>query len=392
MKAQQLWLVLLCGAAVFAAGTISNAMGNQGGKADKYWVFVGTQTGGKSTSKGIYRLELDPATGRLTTAELAAEAEQPTFLTINPNGKFLYTVGEYAKIGDKKAGAISAFALDAKTGNLRFLNRQSSGGGGPCHVSLDREAKCVLAANYNTGSVCCLPIKSDGSLGEATAFIQHQGKSVVPGRQDGPHGHSINVDPTNKLAIAADLGLDKLLLYNFDASKGTLQPHEPPAVDLAKGAGPRHFAFHPNGKFAYSINELDSTVTPLVYDAGKGSFTALKTVSTLPQPTKGNSTAEVVVHPSGKFLYGSNRGHNSIAIFAIDEKTGQLTPQGHQAKDIKTPRNFALDPTGTLMLVANQDGDSILVFRVDLKTGQLTPTESRVDVPRPVCVRFVPKG
>jgi len=383
MTTQRLWWLALFGLAAFALGT---APTEGRGKNDKFWVFVGTQTSGKQPAKGIYRLELDSATGRLTSAELAAETAQPTFLAIHPNSNFLYSVGE-----DAKSGAISAYALDSKTGKLTFLNKQSSGGGGPCHVLVDREAKCVLAANYNTGSVCCLPIKSDGSLAEATAFIQHQGKSIVPGRQDGPHAHSINVDAANRIAIAADLGLDKLLIYRFDPAKGTLQPNEPPALDLAKGAGPRHFTFHPNGKFAYAINELDSTVTALSYDAGKGVLTPLQTLSTLPKPTKGNSTAEVVVHPSGKFLYGSNRGHNSIAIFAIDEKTGQLTAMGHQDKDIKTPRNFAIDPTGTLMIVANQDSGSLVVFRVDQKTGALTPTDIRVEVPRPVCVRFVAK-
>jgi 6-phosphogluconolactonase len=389
---RQLCWLAMCSLVVLVLGIDATAPGNQGGKSDKYWVFLGTQTPKGSGSKGIYRCELDVASGRLNNLELAAETQQPTFLAIHPNGRFLYSVGEYANLGDKKTGAINAFALDAKTGKLTLLNQQSSGGGGPCHVMVDREAKCVIAANYNTGSICCLPIKSDGSLGEATAFIQHQGNSVVKGRQDGPHAHSVNVDAANRFAFAADLGIDKLLIYRFDAAKGTLQPNDPPAFDLAKGAGPRHFAFHPNGKIAYVINELDSTVTTMSYDPVKGTFKALQTISTLPNPHKGNSTAEVVVHPSGKFLYGSNRGHNSIAIFTIDEKTGELTAAGHQGKDVNIPRNFALDPTGTLMLVANQDGNSVLVFRVDQKTGALTPTDIRVEVPRPVCIRFVAKA
>jgi 6-phosphogluconolactonase len=379
---------LVCSAILTIVGTGLSA--DQGGKGTgKYWVFIGTGTGGKQASKGIYRFELDIATGKLANGELAAETEQPTFLAIHPNQRFLYCVGEYAKLGDKKTGSISAFALDAKTGKLKLLNQQSSGGGGPCHVIVDHTGKCVLAANYNTGSVCCLPIQKDGSLGEATAFIQHQGKSVVPGRQEGPHAHSMNVDAANRFAFAADLGLDKVLVYQFDPEKGTLRPHEPPAVEMAKGAGPRHFAFHPSGRFAYVINELDSTVTAFTYDAGKGSLKPVQTLSTLPKPHKGNSTAEVVVHPSGKFLYGSNRGHNSIAIFSIDEKTGELKVVGHQDKDIKTPRNFALDPTGSFLIVANQDSSSLVVFRVDPKTGELAPTGQRVDVPRPMCIRFV---
>ena len=303
----------------------------------------------------------------------------------------MYSVNEIATLEPKKTGGLTAFALDAKTGKLTFLNQQSSGGPGPCYVSLDRTAKFVLAANYTGGSICCLPILKDGSLAEATAFIQHTGSSVHP-NQKGPHAHSVNLDPANHFAIAADLGLDKLLVYRFNPAKGTLEPNDPPAFDTAKGAGPRHFTFHPNGKFAYVINELDSTVSALHYDAAKGVLKAVQTLSTLPMPFKGNSTAEIVVHPSGKFLYGSNRGHNSIAIFTIDESTGELKAAGHQDKDIKTPRNFALDPTGTWMIVANQDSSSLVVFRVDQKTGQLAPTVNRLEVPRPMCVRFVAKG
>jgi 6-phosphogluconolactonase len=385
------WLAVF-GLLALGLGTLPIFAGGNHADSDKFWVFIGTQTTGKQGgSKGIYRCELDLATGRLTDAELAAETVGPTFLVVHPNRRFLYSVNESAKFGEKMTGSISAYALDAKTGKLTLLNQQSSGGNGPCHVSLDRDAKCVLAANYNSGSICCMQIKQDGSLSEATAFIQHQGKSVIPARQDGPHAHSLNVDPANRFAFAADLGLDKLLVYRFDSARGTLQPHDPPAVDLAKGAGPRHFTFHPNGKFAYAINELDSTVTAMSYDADKGVLKPLQTISTLPKAHKGNSTAEVVVHPSGKFLYGSNRGHNSIAIFKINEKTGELTVVGHQDKDIKTPRNFAIEPTGALMVVANQDGNSLLVFRVDQKTGELTPTGARVEVPRPVCVRFVAK-
>jgi 6-phosphogluconolactonase len=223
-----------------------------------------------------------------------------------------------------------------------------------------------------------------------TAFVQHEGKSVDPGRQEGPHAHSINVDTADKFAFAADLGLDKVLIYRFDAAKGTLAKNDPADVDLPKGSGPRHFAFHPGGKFAYVINELAQTVTAMTYDAAKGTLAPIQTITTVPMPVKGNSTAEVVVHPSGKFLYGSNRGHNSIAIFTINEKTGELTSAGWQGKGIKVPRNFALDPSGKLMIVANQDGDSLVVFNVNQKTGQLEETGISVEVPRPMCVRFVP--
>jgi 6-phosphogluconolactonase len=353
----------------------------------KFWVFVGTYTG--KSSKGIYRCQLDVTTGKLTAPELAVEAAQPSFLAIHPNHKFLYAVGEYGK-GPKNAGGLSAYSLDAKTGALKFLNQESSGGDGPCHVSVDQGGKCVLAANYGGGSVCCLPINKDGSLGAATAFIQHKGKSVDPKRQEGPHAHSINVDAKNRFAVAADLGLDKLLVYKFDAAKGTLTPNDPPAADTKPSAGPRHFAFHPGGKFAYACGELDSTVIALAWDADKGVLKPLQALSTLPKETPGNSTAEVVVHPSGKWVYVSNRGHNSIAIFAVNEQTGELKAVGHQGKDIKVPRNFAVDPTGAYMIVANQDGDSLVLFRIDQKTGELAPTDVRVEVGRPVCVRFVP--
>jgi 6-phosphogluconolactonase len=378
------WILsLLC---VFVAAGVSGADDKDG----KYWVFVGTYTGGKSGSKGIYRFELDLATGKLTNRELAAEVEQPSFLALHPRNLFLYSVGEYGKLGAKKTGAVNSFALDAKTGALKPLNLQSSGGDGPCHLVVDRAGKHVLAANYGGGSVCVLPIQKDGRLGEMTDFVQHQGKSVVPGRQDGPHAHSINVDFANKFAFAADLGLDKVLTYRFDPSHGILTKNNPPDVDLPAGSGPRHFAFHPNGQFAYVINELTQTVTAMTCDADKGSLKSFQTISTVPMPVKGNSTAEVVVHPSGKFLYGSNRGHNSIAIFTIDEKTGQLTSAGWQTKGIKTPRNFAIDPTGKYLIAANQDSDSLVVFQIDAQTGQLGETGVTVEVPRPVCVRFVP--
>jgi len=359
-------------------------------KTDKVWVFVGTYTGARS--KGIYRFEMDTATGKLSNGELAAETTNPTFLAIHPSRRFLYAANEIGNFAGKPAGAISAFALDPKTGQLTALNQQSSGGGGPCHLVVDRQGKNVLAANYGGGSVCVLPIGADGKLGEATAFIQHKSTGGDPGRQSAPHGHSINLDAANRFAVAADLGLDKLLVYKFDAGKGTLTANDPPFVAMAPGAGPRHFAFHPNGLFAYAINELNSTVTAMKYDAEKGAFEVKQSLSTLPMAVKGNSTAEVVVHPSGKFLYGSNRGHNSIAIFTINPKTGELTAAGHQGEGIKTPRNFNIDPSGTFLLVANQAGHNILVFRIDPETGALKPTGDPVEVGSPVCLKFVPRA
>jgi 6-phosphogluconolactonase len=350
----------------------------------KLWVYVGTYT--KKGSKGIYRFDLNPASGQLTARALAAQTTDPSFLAIHPNQRLLYAVGEL----DGKTGAISAFAIDAKTGDLTFLNRQSSGGNGPCHLVVDLQGKNVLAANYGGGSVCVLPIQNGGKLGEATAFVQHAGSSVNKERQREPHAHSINLDAANRYAFVADLGLDKVLVYRFDAGKGTLSQNDPPAADIAPGSGPRHFAFHPNGKTAYVISELKNTVTALSYDAEHGVLKTLQSISTLPKAFKGTSyTAEVQVHPSGKFLYGSNRGHNSITIFAIDQETGKLKFVGNQGSQIKTPRNFGIDPTGKYLLVANQDSNSIVVFRIDAETGKLAPTGTVVEVPMPVCVKMM---
>jgi 6-phosphogluconolactonase len=359
--------------------------------AGKLLVYVGTYTNSRK-SKGIYRLELDLASGKLTAPALAAEAADPSFLAIHPGRRFLYAVGELASFRGKKSGVVSGFAIDPKTGDLTLLNHQPSEGAGPCHLVVDRAGKHVLAANYGGGSACVLPIEDDGRLGKATAFVQHKGSGVNPDRQKEPHAHSINLDAANRFAFVADLGLDKVFVYRFDKASGTLTPNDPPAAAVAPGAGPRHFAFHPTGRYAYVINELDSTVTAFDYDAKRGALKPVQTVTTLPEGFKGKSwTAEVVVHPSGKFVYGSNRGHDSIAVFRVDAKTGQLTPAGHQSDRIKTPRNFAIDPTGAWMLVANQASDSVIVFRIDPDTGRLEPTGQAAEVPVPVCVRMMPQ-
>jgi len=356
----------------------------------KFWVYVGTYTGDKS--KGIYRCEFDAATGKLSEAILAAEMNNPSFLAIHPSNRYLYAVGETVHFEGKPSGAVAAFALDPASGELKRLNQKPSGGAAPCHLVVDRQGKNVLVANYGGGSAAVLRIEADGRLGERTGFVQHHGKGADPTRQEGPHAHSINLDATNRFAFVADLGLDQVFIYRFDADKGTLEKHEPPSVKVTPRSGPRHFAFHPNGRYAYVINELANTVTAMKYDADKGDLAPIQTISTLPEGyDKPTWTAEVQVHPSGKFLYGSNRGHNSIAVFTIDEKTGQLTAAGHQAEGIKTPRNFGIDPTGAFVLVANQDGDSILVFRIDAQTGALQATGAKVEVGKPVCVKFLPK-
>ncbi|MEX2139263.1 MAG: lactonase family protein [Pirellulales bacterium] len=353
----------------------------------RVWVFIGTYTSGKS--EGIYRAQLDLKSGELTQTELAAKVENPSFLALHPNGRFLYAAGELSNFEGKPGGAVSAFALDGETGKLALLNQQSSRGAGPCHLVVDPSGKNVLVANYGGGSVAVLPIGEDGRLQPASSFIQHEGKSVNARRQDAPHAHSINVDKAGAFAVAADLGLDKLLVYRFNPEQGRLTANDPPHASVAAGAGPRHFAFHPSGRFAYVINEMHSTVTAFDYDSKQGRLVQLQTLSTLPAPQQGNSTAEVQVHPSGKFLYGSNRGHNSLAIFAIDQGTGRLTPIGHQETGGKTPRNFGIDPTGSFVVAANQASDSVVVFRVNQTTGKLSPTGHSVEAPTPVCVKFV---
>lgn len=352
-------------------------------------IYIGTYTGGPS--KGIYVSTLDLKTGALSPAEVAAEVASPSFLAIHPNRRFLYAVNEVSDSGGKPTGAVSAFAIDSATGKLKLLSQQSSQGKGPCHLVVDAAGKNVLVANYGGGSIASLPIAADGSVGAASSSIQHVGSSVNKQRQEAPHAHSINLDPSNRFAFAADLGLDKVLIYRFDGARGVLTANEPAFATVTAGAGPRHFAFLPNGQFAYVINELANTVTAFQFDADRGSLTTIQDVTTLPADFKGESyTAEVVVHPTGKFVYGSNRGHDSIAVFTVDAKSGKLTPRGHQLTGGKTPRNFAVDPTGTYLLAENQGSNTIVVFRIDPATGALSDTGKKLDVPVPVCVRMIP--
>jgi 6-phosphogluconolactonase len=384
-------LAAVATAAVFLTPSTGSAANLQDSSREQRMlrVFIGTYTSGKS--KGIYVAELNLKTGALSKAQLAAEAVNPSFLALHPDRRFLYAVGEISDFAGKKSGGVSAFMIDPGSGELKLINQQPSQGAGPCHLVVDATGKNVLVANYGGGSVISLPIKEQGELGRATAFIQHEGSSVNPQRQQGPHAHSINVDATNRFAMAADLGLDKVLIYRFDADKGTLTPADPPSVSVKPGGGPRHFAFHPGGNYAYTNNEITSSVTAFRYNDATGALTPLQTVSTLPEGYEGknNSTAEVRVHPSGKFVYVSNRGHNSIAIFGISPSTGKLTPVGHESTRGEIPRNFNLDPSGRYLLAANQNTHNVVVFRVNPQTGALTTTRSEIEVPSPVCIRFV---
>ncbi len=377
------WLFVLLSLALMTLGSAAAYPAEPG----KFWVFVGTYTDGKS--KGIYRMVLDSASGKLSEPAVAAEVSNPSFLALHPTGKYLYSVNEGR--GPAKGGGVTSFALDPKTGELTKLNQESTVGDGPCHLVVDATGKNVLVANYGGGSVAVLPIGPDGKLGPASDFIQHTGKVFDPRRQGTPHAHSVNLDKANRFAVVADLGLDRLFVYKLDPTHGKLTPNDPPWTKVTNRSGPRHFAFHPDGKHAYVINEIDCTVSAFDYDAERGTLTAIQTIPTMPVNVQGrHSTAEVVVHPSGKFLYGSNRGHDSLAVYTIEPGTGRLTNVEYEPTRGKTPRNFAVDPTGSYVLAENMGSGTIVVFKVDPETGALEPTGQTVEVPAACCVKFVP--
>ncbi|HYW37802.1 MAG TPA: lactonase family protein [Terriglobales bacterium] len=353
----------------------------------EYVVYVGTYT--DHGSEGIYAYRFDASTGKLTSLGLAAEAAEPSFLAVDSSGRFLYAVNETSNYKGKPTGAVSAFAIHSETGKLSLLNQVSSHDEGPAHITLDRTGKFALISNYTLGSVAVFPVLKDGRLGEASWFVQHKGSSVNLERQKGPHAHAVALSPDNRFAVVADLGLDQLLVYRFDAVKGSLGT-KPQIMRAAPGAGPRHLRFSSNGRFLYVINELHSTVVTYSYNAPTGGLHELQTISTLPKGFNGKSTAaEIEIHPSGKFLFASNRGDDSIALFAIDSHIGTLTHVETDSAKGKTPRNFAIDPTGSWLLAANQDSNQIVVFRIDRKTGHLTPTGETVQVPSPACVKVV---
>jgi len=345
-------------------------------------VYVGTYT---KESKGIYLYHLNPATGELTYESAVEGIQNPSFLDIHPNGQSLYSVSE---VGGDPGGAIAAFSIDPSNGHLAPLNQVSSCGKGPCHLSIDATGSYVLAANYSSGSVAMIPIKDDGSLGEPADSAQHEGSSADPSRQKGPHAHSITVAPDNRFAYAADLGLDQILVYELDYAAGKLVPQLPVTVQPA--AGPRHFAFHPNGAYGYLINELDNTFVAYSRDAATGTLTELQVISTLPEGFSDTSyCADVHVSADGRFLYGSNRGHDSIAIYAINGDTGKVSPVGYESTQGKFPRNFGIDPSGSCMLVANQNTDDIVSYHINKDSGTLKPTGHVTKVGAPVCVKMV---
>ncbi len=360
---------------------------------ESLFVYVGTYTRtlthAQDRSEDLYVYRLNPATGALSLVSTVTGLVNPSFLALDVRRRWLYAVNQVAELEGQPGGAVSAFAIDRHSGTLTALNRQRTYGADPCHLSLDQTGKWLLVANYTSGSVTLLPIQADGALSPAAQVMQHQGSSVHPDRQAGPHAHSVVVDAANQFVLVADLGLDKIMLYRLDAAQGKLVPHAP-AYAVKPGAGPRHLAFHPNGRWLYATNELDSTVTTLSYDAQRGVLQELQSLSTLPQDFAGvNYPAHVQVSPSGQFLYVSNRGHDSLAVLQIDEATGVLTTVAHVSTRGQWPRHFMLDPTGNWLLVANQRSDTVVSFRVDPATGRLAPTGQVTKVSAPVCVQIV---
>jgi 6-phosphogluconolactonase len=371
-----------------ALGAISVVGNTHDAARQKYLFYVGTYT--DHGSKGIYAYRFDSATGESTSLGLAAETTAPSFLAIAPSGRFLYAVNEISQFNGQATGAVSAFAAESKTGKLTLLNQVGSRGAGPAHIALDRSGKYALVSNYDSGNVAAFPVLQDGRLGEATAFVQHRGSSVNKERQEGPHAHAAAFSPDNRFVIVADLGLDQLLVYRFDAAAGTLGS-DPQIVRAVAGAGPRHLVFDATGRQLYVINEMQSTVVTYAYDTANGRLSEVQIVSALPKGlARTSEAAEIEMHSSGKFIFASNRGDDSIAVFAVNGKDGTLTPVEIDSSGGKTPRNFALDPTGNWLLAANQDSGNIVVFRVDPSTGHLTRSGATLQVPSPVCLRFVP--
>jgi len=357
-------------------------MANTNDEVSTYTVFVGTSTEG--ASEGLYSLRLEAGLGRLSLLETIPSKDNPTFLAVDQECRRLYSADHPGR-----DGLVKAWSIDPARGKATLINQQPAVG--PCHVSIAPSGRYIMVANYGAGSVEAFPVREDGGLAPASGFVQHKGASVHPTRQSGPHAHSVTFAPGGRYVYAADLGLDQILCYLIDEPAGCLIPGEIPVTHVAPGAGPRHMAFHPGGRFAYVINELNNTIIAFAYDRENGRLTEIQTVTTLPASFTGVSyCAEIRVHPSGRFLYGSNRGHDSIAVFAVDEETGRIEPVAHTPTNGSWPRHFNLDPTGRLLLVANERSDSIYSFRIDQETGCLTPTGYSITIPNPMCVVIIP--
>lgn len=358
---------------------------------EQYLVYVGAARG-EGDPEGIYIYTMDISSGALQPVGAVTDIYNPSFLAVHPRGDVLYAIDEDRSRTPSEA-YVAAFRIDRKTGQLAPIGRRATHGQGLAHISVDHEGGFLFATHYGGGSVSVLPIEADGSLGEATHVVQHEGRGDHP-RQDAPHPHSAFVDPTNRFVLVPDLGLDKVAIYRLDAEAGKLVAHDPPWAAVAPASGPRHLAFHPNGHYVYVINELASTITTFRYGAEQGHMTPLQTIGTLPAgypDAEANTTAEILVHPSGRFVYGSNRGHDSIAIFAVNEEDGTLTALGHEPTQGGHPRNFAIDPTGAYLYAENRDSNNVVIFRMDGQTGMLKATGAVAEVPRPVCIKMVAK-
>jgi 6-phosphogluconolactonase len=354
-------------------------------------VYIGTYTQKLThvhgTAEGIYVYRLDLATGRLERLSTAPGVVSPSFVTVDAACRYLYSVQEVDEYNGQPGGAVSAFAIDPRTWALSPVNHQHTNGAHPCFVSVDHTGRWLLAANYSGGNASVFPIEANGGLGPATAVVQHHGPAT---HHDGPHPHSAMSTPDGAYVLVPDCGLDRIAIYHLDTTHGTLAEHDVPWVALRPGAGPRHLAFHPGGAYIYCINERNSTLTAFAYEPSGDVLRELQTVPTLPDDYAGpNTCADIHIDPSGRYLYGSNRGHNSIAGFAVDAATGTLRSLGHTPTAGRTPRNFAIDPAGTFLLAANQDTNSVVTFRIDPATGALVATGQVADIPSPVCVRIV---
>lgn len=355
------------------------------------FVYVGTYTdsGSQGRAEGIFVYRFDSATGALRLVSSMADVVNPSFLAFDPTYRYVYAVNEVSTMAGQAGGAVSAFAIDHASGGLKLLNQQRSHGAAPCYLSVDQTGRWLLGANYGGGSIFIMPIAEDGRLKAATSVIRH-GSDQESSEQPTAHAHALLPDPRNRFVLATDLGLDTVFVYRLDTANGTLTTNDPPGVQSQTGAGPRHLAFHPNGRYVFVINELDSTLSSYAYDADDGRLEPIHTASTLPAGWDGeNSGADLHLAPSGRFAYGSNRGHNSIAVFAIDEQTGRFTIIEHVATQGATPRNFALDPAGEWLIVANQTSNTLVTLRVDRESGTLTATGNTLEVPSPVCVMFL---
>lgn len=377
--------------ATTALGLAGCATAGRSAASDAEWrLYVGTYTAG-TTSRGIYRLAVDRASGAMRLDGVAAEMANPSYLALAPGGRALYAASELTEFAGAASGAVAGFARDT-AGALRPRGSRASRGGAPCYVTVDRTGQHLLVANYVGGNLAVLPLGADGSVGEATSVVQHAGRGPHAQRQTAPHAHCVVLDAANRFALAADLGIDRVLVYRFDAATGALAPADTPSVALRPGAGPRHLAFAPDGRTLYVVNELDATLVALDFDAATGALRERQTLSTRPAGAGGdNFPADLHVHPRGHAVYASNRGDDTLAVFAVGGD-GRLTLAQTIPTGGRWPRNFALDPSGSLLLAANQRSDSVVAFRVDEATGRLTPTGARVTVPAPVCLLFADGG